>query len=193
MKKKVESTDRSKEKMLELHRQVMDLEEKVALTESKCSQLESELANLKSDLEAAQSEQDTQKMAYEEQTKSLDTQIAELKGKSADVDDRLDAEYDYGLAFCDKCIMFVLKKEYPELNMNKLEASIQEYMAEQGQGHKNQEEVPLSGEQEKETKDQTLGIGQGLGLAHLEVVGPSLLEIADPPFVEAIEPPTHDL
>ncbi|KAL9432126.1 hypothetical protein AB3S75_027195 [Citrus x aurantiifolia] len=179
--------------MLELHRQVMDQEEKVALAESKCSQLESELADLKSDLEAAQSERDTQKMAYEEQIKSLDTQIAELKGKFADVDDRLDAEYDSGLALCYKCIMFVLKTEYPELNMNKLEASIQEYMVEQGQGDKNQEEVPLSGEQEKDTEDQNLDIGQGLGPAPSKFVGPSLPEIADPLSVEAIEPPTHDL
>lgn len=37
LKKKVESTDRSKEKMLKLHGQVMDVEEKVVLTESKSS------------------------------------------------------------------------------------------------------------------------------------------------------------
>lgn len=137
----------------------MDLEEKVALAMSKCSQLESELANLKYDLEAAQSERDTQKTAYEEQIKSLDTQIVELKGKSTNVNDRLDAEYDSGLIFCYKCIMFVLKK-YSELKMNKLEARVQEYMAEQGQRDKNQEEVLLGGEQEKETGDQTLGTGQ---------------------------------
>ena len=50
------------------------------------------------------------------------------------MDDRLDREYDSGLAFCYKCVMFVLKKEYPELNMSKLEAGVQEYMAEQGRG-----------------------------------------------------------
>ena len=76
--------------------------------------------------------------------------------------------------------------------MNKLEASVQEYMAEQGQGDKNHEEVPLSGELEKETEDQTLGIGQELRPAPLEVVGLTLPEIADPPSVETIEPPTHD-
>lgn len=51
LKKKVESADCSKEKMLELHRQVMDLEEKAASAESNSFQLESELADLKSDLE----------------------------------------------------------------------------------------------------------------------------------------------
>lgn len=48
--------------------------------------------------------------------------------------------------------MFVLKKEYPGLNMNKLEAGVQEYMAEQGQGDKGQEEAPSSGEQENEVE-----------------------------------------
>lgn len=36
--------------------------------------------------------------------------------------------------------MFVLNKEYPELNMSKLEAGVQEYMAEQGQGSKDPED-----------------------------------------------------
>lgn len=70
----------------------------------------------------------------------MNEQIAELKGKSAEVDDQLDAEYNSGLAFCYKCIMFVLNKEYPELNMGKLEAGVQEYMAEQGQESKDQED-----------------------------------------------------
>ena len=68
----------------------------------------------------------------------MDEQITKLKGKSTDVDDRLDAEYDSGLAFRYKCIMFVLKKEYSELNMGKLEAGVQAYMAEQGQWDKGQ-------------------------------------------------------
>lgn len=37
LKKKVESTNRSKEKLLDLHRQVLDLEEKAAIAESKSS------------------------------------------------------------------------------------------------------------------------------------------------------------
>ena len=151
MKKKVESADRSNEKMLDLHRQVLDLEEKVAIAEFKSSKLESEFGDLKSNLEATQSERDTLTMAYEEQVKSLNEQIAELKGKSAEVDDRLDAEYDSGLAFCYKCIMFVLKKEYLELNMSKLETGVQKYMAEQGRGDKDQGDqdqvkAPSSGE-----------------------------------------------
>lgn len=49
----MESTDRSNEKMLELHKQVMDFEEKNALAESKSTHLGSELVDLKSDLEVA--------------------------------------------------------------------------------------------------------------------------------------------
>lgn len=64
LKKKTESADRSKEKLLDLHRQVLDLEEKAAITESKSSKLESELADMKSYLHAAQSERDTLKTAY---------------------------------------------------------------------------------------------------------------------------------
>ncbi|XP_052297125.1 uncharacterized protein LOC107176118 [Citrus sinensis] len=97
LKKKAESADRSKEKMLDLH-----------------------------------SERDTLRTTYEEQVKSLNKQIAELKGKSTEVDDRLDAEYHSGIAFCYKCIIFLLKEEYPELNMSKLEICVQKYTAEQG-------------------------------------------------------------
>ena len=72
----------------------------MAITESNSSKLESELGDLKSGLQATQSERDTLKTALEEQIKSLNEQVAELKGKSAEVDDRLNAEYNSGLAFC---------------------------------------------------------------------------------------------
>ena len=92
LKQKAESADRSKEKLLDLHKQIMDLEEKVAMTESTSIKLESELGDLKSDLQAAQSKRDTLKTALEGEIKSLSEQLAEAKGKFADVDDRLDAE-----------------------------------------------------------------------------------------------------
>ena len=76
------------------------------------------------------------KTALEEEIKFLHEQLAELKGKYTDVDDRLDAEYNSRLAFCYKCIMFMLKEEYPELNMSKLEAGVQKYMAKAYQGDK---------------------------------------------------------
>lgn len=40
-------------------------------------------------------------------------------------------EYDSGLSFCYDCIMFMLKIEYPELDIKKLEASVNAYMNEQ--------------------------------------------------------------
>ena len=76
------------------------------------------------------------KTALEGEIKSLNELLAEAKGKSADVDDRLDAEYNSGVSFCYKCIMFVLKEEYPKLNMSNLEAGVQKYMAEVDQGDK---------------------------------------------------------
>ena len=76
--------------------------------------------------------------------------MVEAKGKSADVDERLDSEYDSGVAFCYKCIMSVLKEEYLEFNMSKLEAGVQRSMAEVDQGYKEQRdqdqvEAPLGG------------------------------------------------
>ena len=104
------------------------------------------------------------KTALEGEIKSLNEQLAELKGKSADVGDRLDAEYNSGLAFCYKCIMFVLKEEYPELDMSKLEVGVQKYMAEADQGDKeqgDQDQVKalLDGVQEGEAGDRVLEVG----------------------------------
>ena len=72
LKKKAESADRSNEKLLDLHKQIMDLEEKVAIAVFNSSKLESKLGDLKSDLQAVQSERNTLKTTYEEQIKSLD-------------------------------------------------------------------------------------------------------------------------
>ena len=138
LKKKVESADRSKEKPFDLHKQIMDLEEKVAMAKSTSTKLEGELGALKSDLQDTQSERDTLKTTLEGEIKSLNEQLVELKGKSADVEDWLDAEYNSRVAFCYKCIIFVLKEEYPELNMSKLEAGVQKYMVESDQGDKEQ-------------------------------------------------------
>ena len=68
LKKRVESADRSKEKLAELNRQITELEEKVAVAESTSSKLEGELGDLKSDLQATQSERDTLRTAFEERS-----------------------------------------------------------------------------------------------------------------------------
>ena len=136
LKKKADSNDRSKEKLAELNKQITDLEEKVTVTESTSSKLEGELGDLKSDLQAAQSDRDTLRTALDGEIISLNEQLAEAKGKSVDVDDRLDSKYDSGVAFCYKCIISVLKEEYPELDMSKLEAGVQRYITEANQGDK---------------------------------------------------------
>ncbi|XP_024047977.1 uncharacterized protein LOC112101550 [Citrus clementina] len=127
LKKRVESADRSKEKLAELNRQITELEEKVAVAESTSSKFEGELGDLKSNLQATQSERDTLRTALEGEIKSLSEQLAEEKGKSAGC-----------------------REEYPELDMSKQEAEVERYMAEAGQGDKEQGEqeqveAPLDG------------------------------------------------
>ncbi|XP_024041936.1 uncharacterized protein LOC107174313 [Citrus sinensis] len=173
LKKKVESTDRSKEKLAELNKQLTELEEKVAAT---------------------QSERDTLRTALEGEIKSLSDQLAEEKSKSADVDDRLDAEYDSGVAFSYKCIMSVLKEEYPELDMSKLESGVERYMAGADQGDKEQDEqeqveVPLDGVQEGEAGQRVFEVGQGSAPPPPGIADLPPPEIADPSPAEAVDPP----
>ncbi|XP_052289726.1 uncharacterized protein LOC127899757 [Citrus sinensis] len=194
LKKRVESADRSKDKLAELNKQVTELEEKVAIAESTTSKLEGELGDLKSDLQAAQSERDTLRTALEGEIKSLEEQLAEAKGKSADVDDRLDAEYDSGVAFSYKCIMSVLKEEYPELDMSKLEAGVERYMAEVGQGDKeqgeqDQAEAPLDGVQEGGAGGRAFEVGQGSVPPPPSIADLPPPEIADPSPAEAVDLP----
>ncbi|XP_015389447.2 uncharacterized protein LOC107178603 [Citrus sinensis] len=194
LKKKAESADRSKEKLAELNKQLTELEEKVAVAESTSSKLEGELGDLKFDPQATQSERDTLRTALEGEIKSLSDQLAEEKGKSADVDDRLDAEYDFGVAFSYKCIIFVLKEEYLELNMSKLEARVGRYMAAVGQGDKEQGEqeqveVPLDGVQEGEARERVFEVGQGFVTPPPGIADLPPPEIADPSPAEAVDPP----
>lgn len=77
--------------------------------------------------------------------------------------------------------------------MSKLEAGVQEYMAEQGRGSKDPEdqdqvEASSSEEQEKEAGGQPLGTGQGSTLAPPTVAGPSLSEIVNSPSTGIAEP-----
>ncbi|XP_024036857.1 uncharacterized protein LOC107175464 [Citrus sinensis] len=183
LKKKAESTDRSKEKLAELNKQLTELEEKVTIAEATSSKLEGELGDLKSDLQATQSERDTLRTALEGEIKSLSDQLAEEKGKSADVDDRLDAE-------C--CANF--NEEYPELNMSKLESGVERCMTGAGQGDKEQDEqeqveVSLNGEQEGKTGQRAFEVGQGSMPSPPDVADLPPPEVADPSPAEAVDPP----
>lgn len=61
----------------------------------------------------------------------------------------MDEEYDSRLAFSYNCIMSVLKKEYPKLKIDKLEASVNKYMAQQNQPNKGQDGTPPGAESRK--------------------------------------------
>ena len=150
------------------------------------------MGDLKSDLQATQSERDTLRTALEGEIKFLSEQLAEEKGKSADVDDRLDAEYDSGVAFSYKCIMSVLKEEYPELDMSKLEAGVERYMAEAGQGDKgqgeqDQVEAPLDRVQEGEAGGRAFEVGQGS-----VPPPPGIADLPPPEIVDPLPPKTAD-
>ena len=132
--------------------------------------------------------------ALEGEIKSLNEQLNEAKGKYVDVDDRLDAEYDSGVAFCYKCIMSVLKEEYPELNMSKLEAGVQRYMTEANHGDKehgeqDKVEAHLDEVLEGEAGGRTFEVGQGSMPHPPGVADLSPPEIADPSTAEAVDPP----
>ena len=91
--------------------------------------------------------------------------------------------------------MFVLKEEYPKLNMSKLEPGVQKYMAESDQvdkeqGDQDQVEPPSGGVQEEGTGDRALEVGQELTPILPKVAGPPLSGIADPSPIKAAEP--HD-
>ena len=88
--------------------------------------------------------------------------------------------------------MSVLKEEYPELDMSKLEAGVERFMAEAGQGDKeqgeqDQVEAPLDGVQEGEAGGRTFEVGQGSmppppGIANLLP-----LDVADPSAGGAVD------
>ena len=110
------------------------------------------------------------------------------------MDDRLDAEYNSGVAFSYKCIMSVLKEEYPELDMSKLEAGVERYMAEVGQGDKeqgeqDQAEAPLDGVQEGGAGGRAFEMGQGSMPPPPSIADLPPLEIADPSPAEAVDLP----
>lgn len=193
LKKKADSADRSKEKLAELNQQMSELAEKVAVAESTSSKLEDELGGLKSDLQVAQSEKDTLRTALEGEIKSLSDQLAEEKGKSADVDDRLDAEYNSGVAFSYKCMMSALKEEYPELDMSKLESGVERYMAgasqgDKEQGEQDQVEAPLDRAQEEEIGGRAFEVGQGS-----VPVSPGNADLPPPEIADPLPPEVADL
>ena len=114
------------------------------------------------------------------------------------MENRLDTEYDSGVAFSYKCIMSVLKEEYPELDMSKLEAGVQRYMAEIGQTDKEQGEqdpvvVPLDGVQEGGAEGCTFEVGQSSMPHPPSTADVPLPEVDDPSPAETVDPPEPEV
>ena len=87
----------------------------------------------------------------------------------------------------------MLKEEYPELDMSKLEAGVQRYMAEIGQANKehrkqDQVEAPLDGAQEGEAGGRTFEVGQGYVPPPPGITDLPPLEMTDPLPSEAVDP-----
>lgn len=116
------------------------LEDKATLSESTPSQLEHELSVVRSELINSKKDLDTQRFAFEHQ---LEAEARRLQNKIDHLEKHNFNEYNSRLSFCYNCIMFVLKKEYPELNMTKLEAGVNANMDEQNR-EGEETEVPLS-------------------------------------------------
>lgn len=105
----------------------------------------------------------------------------------------MDAEYNSGLAFKYKCIMSILKKEYTELNMDKLEAGVNEYMDKQSQCDKSQEGIPSGVEEhEKKVGDKAPNTNVEAVPAPSGITNPSLIKAIDSSTAEVAEPPSQD-
>lgn len=130
---KLDEVERLEEELTKLQHAVQDLQEKAALAESKATQLERELLETKMELDTTRSQRDALKSTHDELLKSSKSQVSELNDKVENLEQQLDGDYKSGLTFNYSCIMYVLKKECPELNMNKLVAGVNKYMEEHNQ------------------------------------------------------------
>lgn len=148
--------------------------------------MERELLETKVELDTARSQRDALKFAHDELLKSSESQVSELKDKVKNLEQQLDGEYKFGLTFSYNCIMSVLKKEYPELNMHKLVASVNKYMEEHNQRVEGQEGTLLVIEEQYwESTDEVPNKGIGMTHSFAEVTGPPFAVIVDPP-VESV-------
>lgn len=122
---------------------IKKLEEKAALFESTSSQLKHELLIVRSELINSRKDLDTQRFTFERQ---LEAEAHRLLSRIDSLKECGVAEYNSGLSFCYDCIMFVLKKEYPELNMNKLEGRVNAHMDKHNkEGEKEVPPQPIEG------------------------------------------------
>lgn len=135
--------EKENEQFTKLGAMIKKLEEKAALSESTSSQLKRELSIVMSQLINSKKDLDTQRFAFELQ---LEVEAHRLLSRIDSLEEWGVAEYNSGLSFYYDCIMFVLKKEYPELNMSKLEARVNAQMDKQNkEGEKEVLPQPIEG------------------------------------------------
>lgn len=80
-----------------------------------------ELLNARKDL-------DVQRFSFQ---RTMEAETSRLQGRLDSIRKQLADEYNNGMTLCYECIMSILGKEYPELDMTKLETSVDTYISEQ--------------------------------------------------------------
>lgn len=70
-----------------------------------------------------------------------------LQSKIDSLEKRSDSYYNFRVTFCYNCIMHVFKKEYPELDISKLETGVNGYIDEQNKRNEETETPPQLAEE----------------------------------------------
>lgn len=73
---------------------------------------------------------DTKRFSFE---RSMEADISRLQSKLDVLEKQFTNQYNNGLTFYYDCIIFILRKEYTELDMFKLEARVDAYMNEKNE------------------------------------------------------------
>lgn len=122
--------DAAEKKAGELNLKNLKLIERESLAQAKAITLEEELTKVNEDLQR-------QKATYEAQLESLkDSQQVQVEN----LEKKTDNQYDQGLRHSYRCIMVVLRKQYPDLKMDDLVAGVAQHMNEEA-GKEDVEEV----------------------------------------------------
>lgn len=82
---------------------------------------------------------DTPRFSFE---KNMEAKTSRFQGKLDVLEKQLVDEYDNKITFYYDCIIFILGKEYPELDMSRLEAGVDDYMNEHNEKSNEQKEAP---------------------------------------------------
>ena len=110
--------DNAEKKARDLNLENLKLVERESLAQANAITVEEELAKVKADLQR-------QKAMYEAQLKSLrDSHWVQVENLEKEADN----QYDQGLRHSYRCIMAIFGKQYPDLKMDDLAASVAQHM-----------------------------------------------------------------